>query len=190
MTDWLAADITLQHVLAHELVLDVARSKLEREVRRGGIPAKATLLRYGGTETSDAVIPSDFWTSPWRHVWIDFASNTARSRVFGVDGVYLSEDTAAGVAFSERHVFPTWPKIEEPAKNPKAGTPRRPKGTGRQRTDAKLVKRMRKLITGGLVNNRTEAARAILKQDKTFHGQSEAGTIKRLTSRYAEHYGE
>jgi hypothetical protein len=122
MTDivWLSADATLQHVLAHELSPDVARAKLKDKLWRGDIPARAALLRYGGTEASDTVIPSDFWNGQWRDVWIDYPNNAARSRGFGPGlkpangGMvldYMSDDAAAGVTFSQRHIYAIWPDI-------------------------------------------------------------------------------
>jgi hypothetical protein len=121
---WLSADATLQHVLAHELSPDIARTRLEHRLWRGEIPARATLQRYGGTEASDAFVPIDFWDRQWRHVSLDFANGTARSRAFApaakegfVD--YTTDDSATGIAFSRRHLFSIWPEIvsaEEPPK--------------------------------------------------------------------------
>jgi hypothetical protein len=98
----------------------VARAKLESKLWKAEIPARATLLMYLGAEFSDAAIPSDFWNRQWRHVWIDFTNSTARSRAFGpaakggyVD--YISDDNAAGVAFSQRHLFLIWPDIKAEA---------------------------------------------------------------------------
>jgi hypothetical protein len=119
---WLSADATLAHVLAHELVPDIARSKLEGRIRKGEIPAKAALLTFLGAVSSDAVIPSDFWDRQWRNVWIDYASNTAGSRVFspalkpaesgsGMVPNYISDDSATGVVFSKRHLCLIWPDI-------------------------------------------------------------------------------
>jgi hypothetical protein len=119
-TVWLSADATLQHVLAHELSPDLARAKLEDKLWRGEIPAKAALLRYGGTEASDAIVPLDFWNRQWRHVWIDYANNAARSRAFGPGlkpangGMvpdYTSDDSATGIVFSQRHLYLIWPEI-------------------------------------------------------------------------------
>jgi hypothetical protein len=117
---WLSADATLQHVLAHELSPDVARTRLEDKLWKAEIPAHAALLRYGGTEASDAVIPLDFWNRQWRHVQIDYANNAARSRAFGPGlkpangGMvpdYVSDDNATGIAFSKRHLYAIWPDI-------------------------------------------------------------------------------
>jgi hypothetical protein len=123
-TVWLSANATLQHVLEHELSPDVSRAKLEDALWRGSIPAHAALLRYGGTEASDAIIPLDFWNRQWRHVWIDYPNNAARSRGFGPGlkpangGMvpnFISDDSAAGVAFSQRHLFSIWPDTETKA---------------------------------------------------------------------------
>jgi hypothetical protein len=123
---WLSADAALQHVLAHELVPDAAKTKLENKVRNGEIPAKAALLNFLGAISSDAVIPADFWDRQWRHISIDFTNDTARSRVFspalrpaesgsGMVLNYLSDDSATGVAFSKRHLFSIWPDTETKA---------------------------------------------------------------------------
>jgi hypothetical protein len=114
---WLSADATLAHVLAHEMVPDVAKTKLEGRLWKAEIPAKATRLTYLGAEFSDAPVPSEFWDRQWRHVWIDFTNSTARSRAFGpaaregfVD--YTTDDSATGVVFSKRHLFSIWPVLE------------------------------------------------------------------------------
>jgi hypothetical protein len=124
MTDilWLSADETLQHVLSHELVPDVARTKLEDRLWRGEIPARAALLRYGGTEASDTVIPFDFWNGQWRDIRIDYAGNAATSRAFspalrpaasggGMVADFITNDSAAGLAFSQRHLYLIWPEL-------------------------------------------------------------------------------
>jgi hypothetical protein len=125
MTDiWLSAEAALAHVLAHELSPDIARTRLEHRLWRGEIPARATLLRYGGTEVSEEFIPIDFWNRQWRHVSIDFTNGTARSRAFSPaakEGCveYTTDDSAAGIGFSRRHIFLIWPEIvsaEEPPK--------------------------------------------------------------------------
>jgi hypothetical protein len=72
----------------------------------------------------------------------------------------------------------------------KARTPHRPKGTGKQATDAALVERMRELITNRRANSKTDAARQILKEDNDSYGQSKDATVKRLVARYTENYGQ
>jgi hypothetical protein len=119
---WLSTDEALQHVLAHDLVPDIARSRLENKVRNGEIPAKAALLNFLGAISSDAVIPADFWDRQWRHISVDFTNGTARSRVFspalrpaesgsGMVLDYISDDSATGVAFSAQHLFSIWPEM-------------------------------------------------------------------------------
>jgi hypothetical protein len=119
---WLSADATLAHVLEHELVPDLAQTKLANRLWRGEIPARAALLRYGGTEASDAIIPLEFWNGQWRDIRIDFTGNAATSRAFspamkpaesgsGMVPNYISDDSAAGVVFSQRHLYLIWPEI-------------------------------------------------------------------------------
>jgi hypothetical protein len=121
---WLSADTTLQHVLAHELAPDVARTKLANRLWRGEIIARASTLFYGGMESSDAIIPSEFWNRQWRDVQIDYANNAARSRGFGPGlkpangGMvpdYITDDNAAGIVFSKRHLCAIWPDIKAEA---------------------------------------------------------------------------
>jgi hypothetical protein len=123
-TVWLSADAALAHVLAHELSPDVARAKLANRLWRGEIIARASTLFYGGMESADAIIPSDFWNGQWRDIRIDYTGNAARSRAFGPGlkatngGMvpdYITDDNATGVAFSQRHLYAIWSDLKAEA---------------------------------------------------------------------------
>jgi hypothetical protein len=84
--------------------------------------------------------------------------------------------------------------LDEPQAQTEVAAPKgrsgRPKGTGKQTTDALLVKRMHELLSARKANSRTEAAKMTLDEDGNHHGASHEASVSRLVKRYAETYGE
>jgi hypothetical protein len=68
--------------------------------------------------------------------------------------------------------------------------PGRPKGTGRQITDAPLIEKMRELITGGQVGSVSQAARIVVSRTPGDHGASQDASITRLRKGYKAKYKE
>jgi hypothetical protein len=174
-----------------EMNPEVSREKIVREIRRGTLPTKAAKYSTGSADEFDHFLSPDALRPGNVHVAIDFEAGSAVITFsnYAMGHPPYAIHKASGLVVSKRHLYSIWSNEERPPEKLKVRAPHRPKGTGKQQTDAKLVKRMHKLLIGGLANNRTDAVRKILEQDKTLHGQSQEGTIKRLNSRYAKHYG-